>query len=102
MTYGSIIFMGDTYEVKGEILNFYVQPARKTAAIRTVIDWISNNNVFNLASSSQIRVIEGDMISCRIHENLEDLVAKLDFDIEYLDFELDPVLMIIHIRLQII
>ena len=102
MTYGNVIFMGQTYEVKGEFLNLYVQPARKTTAMRAIIDWVSKNNVFQLASSSQIRVIEGDMISCRLHENLEDLINVLDFDIEYLDFELDPVLMIIHIRVQII
>ena len=102
MAFGTVIFLGDTYEVMGEIMNLYVQPARKTAAMRIIIDWVSRHNFLELADKSQIQVIEGDMISCRIHENLGDLVENLDFDIEYIDFEIDPVLMIIHIRLNVI
>lgn len=102
MTYGTIDFLGKIYEVKGESLNCYIQPARMFKIMRNIIDWVSNNNIIDYAQSSQIHLIEGQIIGCRIHDNLENLVKNIEFDIEYLDIELDPVLMIIHFRFQII
>ena len=70
--------------------------------MRNIIDWTTSNNVIDLAQSSQIQIFEGKIIGCRLHEKLETLTNVIDFDIEYLDIELDPVLMLIHFRFQII
>ena len=101
MSFGTVNYMGDVYEIKGEVLNCYLSPGRLHSAMTTIINWVSRHNVIQLADSSQIRIIEGDMIHCRLHYNIDDLISVLDFDIEFIDFELDPKLMIIHIRIQI-
>ena len=68
-----------------------------------VIDWVASQNVLKLADSSQIQIFEGDMIQCRIHENLGALNEKLQnyISVDYVDVELDPQLMLIHIRLHV-
>ena len=101
MTFGTVNFMDQIYEVKGEILNFYLSRGRLQEAMNKIIAWVSRRDIHQLADSSQIQIIDGDIISCRLHDNLDSLIEILDFDIEFIDFELDPQLMIVHIRIQI-
>ena len=103
MNFGTVDFCGDKYVVHGEVLNIFIHPNRMNEIMAMVIEWVASQNVLKLADSSQIQVFEGDMIHCRIHENLGPLNEKLQnyISVDYVDFELDPQLMLIHIRLHV-
>ena len=103
MNFGSVDFCGDNYVVHGEVLNIFIHPNRMNEIMTIVIGWVASHNVLQLADSSQIQVFEGDMIQCRLHENLDSLNERLQnyVSVDYIDFELDPQLMLIHIRLHV-
>ena len=117
-TFGTLDYLGRTFAVKGEILNMFVNPNRMKTTMNKVVEWASKHDVFEVADISQINIVNNEMLQCRpnqnlnnldgiellqcrIHHGMDDLTHDLEYDVEFIDFTFDPILLLLHIEIQI-
>ena len=99
MYFGQMRWCNRSFNIYSESMHIYMSPGRLKRTTSTVMMWIHKRKMRKIIKSSDIYIMEGEILCCRIYKRLDSLNKHTEDLLDGIDIEIDFKLNTIHVRL---